>query len=329
MKKIGWIKIASKKYGGVIYGERVRKVLAEYFDVELKNIEAKYFKWRYLKPFEWFFKLIRLKEKKDLWVRDDFFSMITFPLDKTRGKNLFLHHHIDFSVFPLLLRSIFYLLEKIFYHNLKKVDIIVTVSEYWRNYFISRGYPKVYKIYNGFDLSNFDIGKKEVLEFKKKYKLEDKPIIYLGNCQKAKGVVENYRALKNLDVHLITSGRSQIKIPARNLEIEYEDYLKLLKASSIVLVMSKFKEGWCRTAHEAMLCRTPVVGSGCGGMRELLEGGKQVICEDFQNLKEKVEYLLNHSEIREKMGEDGYNFAKNFTLERFKKEWINLVNKIL
>ena len=45
----------------------------------------------------------------------------------------------------------------------------------------------------------------------------------------------------------------------------------LLQAASVAVTMSKFNEGWCRTAHEAMLCKTPVVGSGMGGMGELLE----------------------------------------------------------
>lgn len=128
---------------------------------------------------------------------------------------------------------------------------------------------------------------------------------------------------------MITSEENQIKIPVRNLEIDYKEYLRLLKASSIVIVMSKFKEGWCRTAHEAMLLKTPVIGSGKGGMKELLEGGKQIICENFDSLRERVEYLLNYPGVREKMGEDGYNFAKDFTLERFKRDWLELLSKIL
>ena len=72
----------------------------------------------------------------------------------------------------------------------------------------------------------------------------------------------------------------------------FGDYLKLLKASWVVLTMSKFKEGWCRTAHEAMLLKTPVIGSGTGGMRELLENGKQIVCPEFDNLREKVKYLF-------------------------------------
>ena len=93
--------------------------------------------------------------------------------------------------------------------------------------------------------------------------------------------------------------------------------------------MSKFKEGWNMTAHEAMLFQTPVVGAGLGGMKELLEGGKQIICENFNSLKKEVEYLLNHPQEREKIGRDGYDFAKNFTRERFQKDWLNLLEKII
>lgn len=329
MKKINWVQIRSKPYGGNVYREEVKKILEQKFDLTTNSIEAEYIRWRYLKPLEWFLRLSNLKGKADLWIRDDFLSLITLSLDRTKGRTLFLSHHVDFSVFPVFTRPVFIILEKIFYRVLKKTDAIVTVSDYWEKHFLKRGYNRVYKIYNGFGLSLFDIFQEETSEFKKKYKLEEKPIIYIGNCQKAKGVVESYRALKDLDVYLITSGRPQVKIPAINLEIEYREYLKLLKASSVVVTMSKFNEGWCRTAHEAMLLKTPVIGSGLGGMKELLEGGKQIVCPDFNELREKVEYLLSHPEIRIKMGEDGYNFAKNFTSERFRNDWLVLINRLL
>jgi glycosyltransferase involved in cell wall biosynthesis len=113
------------------------------------------------------------------------------------------------------------------------------------------------------------------------------------------------------------------------LEVPDRDYLRLLKASSVVITMSKFKEGWCRTAHEAMLCKTPVIGSGLGGMRELLEEGKQIICPDSKNLREKVEYLLNNQEVREETGENGFIFATKFTFKRFKRSWQELIKKMI
>ena len=330
MKKIGLIQIFSKRYGGVIYMQQLAETLSGEFGLETVNLEATHLrKRRYLKFLESFYYLFKLKGEKNLWIRD-FYSTLSLSKKRTIGKNLVMVFHIDFLKFPLFSRIPLFLLEKLFfYRQLKKVDAIVTISEYWKDYFLEKGYKNVYKIYCGFDLDNFNITEEEILEFKKKHKLEGKPIIYLGNCQKVKGVVDAYRALKNLDAYLVTSSRKQANIPTLNFNFDYRDYLKLLKASSVVITMSKFKEGWCMTAHEAMLCKTPVIGSGLGGMKELLDGGKQVVCGDFKNLKEKVEFLLEHPGNRKKMGEDGYNFAKGFTAERFKEDWLNLIKKII
>jgi glycosyltransferase involved in cell wall biosynthesis len=329
-KKIGWIEIFFKRYGGVIHREYVRNALAEIFDVELLNLEARRLKnFRYLKFFESFFYLLALRGEKDLWVRG-FFETVFMRTKKTKGKNLVWIHHLDFSGYSAVSRPFLNFLNRFFFFpNLRKADYIVTISEYWRKYFSDRGYKNVYKIYGGFELEKYNITDQEVFEFKKEHKLEDKPIIYLGNCQKGKGVVESYESLKDLNAYLVTSGEEKVKIPAINFNLDYRGYLKLLKASSIVLTMSKFKEGWCRTAHEAMLLKTPVIGSGSGGMKELLEGGEQTVCEDFKNLKEKTEYLLNNPEIRKQTGERGYKFAENFSIKNTQKNWQDLIGSLL
>jgi glycosyltransferase involved in cell wall biosynthesis len=330
IKEIEWIEFASSRYGGVWYNQQSRKAISKHFDLELVSLKAEHLKnRRYLKFLELFYYLLQLKGEKDLWIRD-FYSVLSLSRRKTKGKNLALIFHIDFLKFPLLSKIPLFLMEKLFfYRQLRKVDAILTISEYWKNYFLDKGYKNVYKIYCGFDLNNFNISDQEVIDFKKKYNLESKPIIYLGNCQKAKGVVDAWHALKGMDAHLVTSGKRHTNVPTLNLDLDYRDYLKLLKASSVVLTMSKFKEGWCITAHEAMLLKTPVIGSGLGGQHELLEGGNQIICKDFKNLREKVEYLLNHKEASKIQGEKGFNFAKNFTVEKFEEEWTDLIKKII
>lgn len=328
MKNISWVKISGRKYGGVAYEEGAMEVLKNYFNLEYIKINSSIFKKGYLRAPELIFNLLKLKGEKDLWIRDSN-AVITVPFDRTKGKKAAIIHHIDFSTSRPLFKPIDFIIEKLIYRGLRKMDAIITISQYWRSHFLKRGFQNVFVVHNGFDLNSFNISLQETEKFKEENHLQGKPIIYLGNCQKAKGVIESYQALKGLDVHLITSGEPFIKIPVRNLEMEYREYLKLLKAASVVLTMSKFKEGWCRTAHEAMLLKTPVVGSGLGGMKELLEEGKQLICPDFTSLREKVEYLLNHPEIRIKMGEDGYNFAKNFTLEKFREDWLSLLNFVL
>lgn len=328
-KDIGIFTIFSKRYGGNIYKDRALNVLSSSFNISYVNLEASYFNNRYLKALESFIKLLFFKGQKDLWIRD-FYSTVTLNKNNIKGKNLSLIFHIDFSGFRFFPRIILPLLEKaFFYRQLKKIDAIVVISEYWKNYFLHRGFKNVYKIYCGFNVNSFDVKDHEILEFKKKYALEGKPIIYLGNCQKPKGVADAYEALKDLDAYFVTSGKKTVKIPALNLDVDYVEYLQLLKASTIAITMSKFQEGWCMTAHEAMLLKTPVIGSGMGGMKELLEGGKQIVCSDCKDLKKEVEYLLNNPKEREKIGQMGYNYAKDFTLERFKKEWLEVINTIL
>lgn len=325
---IGWIEISLKQYGGNLYNEQAREALSKEFDVELVNREAKIFKYfRPLKLVESLLRLLALSGKKDAWVRD-FYSILTMPFDRTQGKQIAMVHHVDFSGFPLFARFVFFFLQKLFYYNLKRVDVIVTVSEYWKQHFLQMGYQRVYKISNGFDLSEYKITDEEVEEFKKQYNLEGKPIIYLGNCQKIKGVKEAYKILRDLNVHFVTSGKRMVKIPAQNLEIGRRDYFKLLKASTVILAMSKLKEGWGRTAHEALLLGTPVIGSGSAGMKELLDGGGQIV-SDFKDLKEKVQYILLHPRVQKEMVDRGYIFAKDFTMERFEREWIQFAKQLL
>jgi len=322
------INTTDKKYGGNIYQKMIAEVLSGNIDIKFINVGTKNVgELRYLEAPLILWRIFKISRRKDFDIVIRNFEASLFR-NKEPVKNIAIIHHIDSSCSPTFLKITYPFLEKIILRNLKRFDAIVTVSQYWKNYFKKRGYENVYIIYNAFNLNDFDFSSEEIEEFKKRHNLTEKPIIYLGNCQKAKGVVESCQALKDLDATLVTSGEQMIKIPARNLEIEYNDYLKLLKASSIVVTMSKFKEGWCRTAHEAMLLKTPIIGSGKGGMRELLKGGKQIICEDFNSLRAKVEYLLNHPEVRKKMGEDGYNFAKNFTVERFKEDWLKLIKKL-
>ena len=319
--RIGWIEVLRRPYGETIYAEMAQSILSSQWNVEVINVGYDpYFKILY-PAILW--KLCRIRGEKEVWIRN-FDSILTMPYDHIKGKNIALIHHIDPTIQPFYQKPIFSALERAFYRNLQNVDGIITVSKFWQNHFQNMGFSPVYVIYNGFDVEKFHFEEQEILSFKKRFRLEQKPILYIGNCQRIKGVVEVYRSLRGLDCFLVTSGQRDIHLPVLHLNLDYRDYLLLLKSASVVITMSKFKEGWNRTAHEAMLCKTPVIGSGLGGMRELLEGGKQLICERIEDLKEMVRYALSHPEV----GQRGYEFAKQFSLGRFKMEWINLIKRI-
>ena len=68
MKKIAFIQIYSKKYGGVIYKKKVQEALEKAFDLELLNLEARHFKnLKYLKIPESFSYLLKLKGERPKW----------------------------------------------------------------------------------------------------------------------------------------------------------------------------------------------------------------------------------------------------------------------
>jgi glycosyltransferase involved in cell wall biosynthesis len=263
-----------------------------------------------------FYRSLTLKGVDDVWIHDT--NTIIYPNKKLEGTHVLLFHHIGGDVpspYPLFNK----ILNKIFYRNLSKTDYIIVVSEFWEEFLKEKGFDNVNVIYNPFNVSEFDFNKKEINDFQLKYNLKDRPIVYIGNCHELKGVKESYEHLKDLDVNLVTSGRKRVDIPALNLNLEYSEYLLLLKSSSVVVAMSKFPEGWCRTAHEAMLCKTPVIGSGLGGMAELLEVGGQITCQDFRELRNQVQYAIETPEL----GVLGYKYASQdkFKIESFNNKW--------
>ena len=84
--------------------------------------------------------------------------------------------------------------------------------------------------------------------------------------------------------------------------------------------MSRFLEGWNRTAHEATILGTTVIGSGKGGMKELLEKSNQIICSEFENLKDTVVDVLfenNNCKLDK-------HFISTLNLENFKNNWLKI-----
>jgi glycosyltransferase involved in cell wall biosynthesis len=241
-------------------------------------------------------------------------------------RNWVIVHHLDFTanrhariyepLGPYILRC------------LRRAEKVVAVSEFWKRYLEERGIAGVELIYNPFPVDEFSFSDDEVEAFKRRFGLLGKPIIYLGNRAEGKGVEHAYRALRGIDGHFVATSKDAR--PLDHLRTEYlqpSDYRLLLKASTLAVTMSTFDEGWCRNTHEAMLCETPVVGSGRGGMGELLRGGDQVVCETFDELAPQVSSLLADPVRRRAIGQRGFAFARQFTVERFNLAWRELVER--
>lgn len=231
-------------------------------------------------------------------------------------------YHYDTAYCHPLVKAHHYLTLRSLIGNKEKVSKLVVISKYWRDYFYNLGFKNIETIYCGFDKNEFvvDPGVSEIV--RSKINPKDKKIVYIGNSQKKKGADLVYEALKDRDDFLlVTSGNKDIDLPCLNLNLNRQEYLAMLSVSDVVLTFSQFKEGWNRVAHEAMLMGVPVIGSGLGGMGELLSGGGQNIVTDPADLNKAVNDVLLDSEV----GLRGKEYAETFTKQRFIQSCLGVV----
>jgi len=269
---------------------------------------------------------MKLKFAGEIVIRDAY-STVFAPFDRNR-KNIVIMHHLDL---PEDKKQMFFnVFKRRFYQKARTADKIVVVSEFWREILEKEGCSNVEIIYNSFDLGSFNFNNKEIQDLRLKLSIpQGKPIIYLGVARPEKGYAESYEQLRGIDAIFITTGTGRIDLPIIHKYLAYGDYLKMLKLSTLAVLMSKFKEGWCRNAHEAMLCGTPVIGSGKGGMKELLTKGGQIICDDFSNLQLIVSEFLRDEQRRAVLSRSGQKYASQFSLEYFKEKWLKLIESII
>ncbi len=316
-KRIVHLLTSDKKSGGNIYEQYLRDIDLEIAHEFLIEVNVKN---RVKKFFNFYFSLYKVSKKEYSTVIRK--SESSFFMNK-RQNNIVIFHHYYPAPTSFLVNMFQRFAHQNLLRNLDKVDTLVVVSRYWQEYFNNIGFRRIKVIYNPFEIKQYlDYNSKKIEQFKIKYKLDKKPIVYIGNPQKSKGTDKTYEALKDLDVHLVTSGGGELNLPISNLNLNFQEYILLLQSSSLSVLMSQIDEGWNRVAHESILCKTPVIGTGRGGMGELLEESKQIICIDFDNLKIVVENALNKNL---EISQETLSYVKNFFLEKFYMEWKNIL----
>lgn len=339
--------------GGLAYRRLLYECLARHHDVELVRVPERRRSNLAAKAAErlaFAARLQRIEGEKDLWIRD--FRELAFlgPL-RTRGRQIVVLHHFDARVQPNRLYN--ELADRLALRRLREADVTVTVSRYWQAR-VSRaaraGGGTVRIIYNAIDPGRFERlheglagqagpapgrradGPTEGAAdgttgaaFRRRLGLPEGPLVYIGNRVRGKGTRFALSVLAGEELVPVTSGPAQIDLPCPHLEAAYEDYLRLLAHSLAAVLQSRFDEGWCITAHEAMMCGTPVIGSGRGGMRELLEEGGQFVTQEPGEIRAILRRLRQDPAERAAVGERGRAFAAGFTRERFERAWLDLV----
>jgi glycosyltransferase involved in cell wall biosynthesis len=309
-----------KRYGGTIYQEYLSSALSLRHTVVNENIGISASGVsRFLAGLRYLLAMVRSSRRDGFDVAVKPIQAAFFP-HKAPAKTVVVVHHIDtrYSSFPA--RWYQNAMYRALRRNRNRIARVLAVSQFWKSFLEEHGFSNVSVAYNFLNPEDFAISPERIKEFRERHFPADKRIYYLGNPLPKKGYHLAYEALKDQDAYFVVTGNGTVSNSRIvHLDLSYADYLCLLSVADVVVTMSLFNEGWCRVAHEAMMCGTPVIGSGYGGMGELLAGGRQIILPPnrIEELPVAVERVLADHQT---YSQDAQSFASSFTHERFVSE---------
>lgn len=191
-------------------------------------------------------------------------------------------------------------------------------------------------------------------------KPEDRMILFVGRIEPLKGVDTLLQAMACLQlkeaqrpVHLAiiggdpTASPEQMTVEMARLQKLCEvlgldqsvvflgkrdqDKLPYYYSAAEVLVMPSHYESFGMVALEAMACGTPVIASEVGGLAYLVRDGETgftIPAEEPDALCEKLTWLLNDSELHQKMSRQAAEYAQDYAWEKIAKQIVDVYEEL-
>jgi len=257
-------------------------------------------------------------------------------ITKLMRKPILLHMHAcKFDVFYNDLNKT---KQKIVRSTLNTSDGIICLSKSWADVYNKLSQRKTYIINNTVPKL-----------LKNPYDMKSKVITFMGFIGSRKGVFDLLEAIKDLngtyDYHLeICGSGEEVKLKNKIIENNLQSVTTfhgwigskekdiILRRTSIFILPS-YDEGFPMVLLEAMSYGIPVISTPVGGIPELVEkeNGFLIKPGDIYSLKEKIQFLLEHSNIREQISINNYNtinqkFSMDYTFNRLEMIYDELLN---
>ncbi len=230
--------------------------------------------------------------------------------------------------------AVFYPIEKFFARFF--TDKLITINNDDYKLALKKFKTKVFRIHGvGIDPERYLPYEKSVCDdIRKKMSFSQKDIIVLcvgelntnkNQAMLIKAVSKALEQNSNIKLLLAGNGPNKDNLEAIISELNLTDYVKLLgyctdleKYQNItdISVSCSIREGLGLNVIEAMLTKKPVIGTINRGHCELIEesvNGFLVPIGDSEALAEKLLLLANNSDIRNIMGEIGFDYAQSYT----------------
>jgi len=235
-------------------------------------------------------------------------------------------------------------------------DRIIAISEHAKKDVMSMfNVPdnKIDVIYHGIDMGKFKWirDEKALLNFRKKYDLPGKYILYLGTDYPHKNLKNLLIAFSLLlkesgfaDTYLVLAGNSYTRdkgkylkeyiIPVKKnvINIGYinDDEISLLYNASNLFVFPSLHEGFGFPVLEAFSCGVPVICSNATSLPEIAgDAAYMVDATDPKQISEAMKIVLEDSHLRKNLVQKGLKRVSEFTWERCARETLGTYEKAL
>ena len=126
------------------------------------------------------------------------------------------------------------------------------------------------------------------------------------------------------------------KIASRNRYLEvhrtkpYEEVMKLLGDTALLLWISS-SDGLPNTILEAMMCKTLVVSTDVGGLKDVVKDNITgiLVIPTLHNIVNKVEKIIKDPRMATSIAKRAYSFVKNnYTLGPVSRKWRSILENI-
>ncbi len=235
--------------------------------------------------------------------------------------------------------------------HLAKGFYVITVSEFWRQKLIRRGFDeeKITLIPVGADWEDWPKIAPE--EAKRELGLSGQWVVYTNPLRLNKGIMNVLKAANQIKekfpsllvlVTGVTDRRTQRQVQQFVLEHHLENHFRYAgvipreqlplhyAASDVVVLPSLEEEGWGVTLLEGMMAGRPVICSPLGAMPELVRDKGIVLKKNTpQHLAKALERLIEDRGLRDLLGRAGPPQARQFSYQAAAQAHLSLFNKLL
>ncbi len=224
-------------------------------------------------------------------------------------------------------------------HYLKYIDKIFAVSVALKDALNQNGISNVAVVHNGINLQDWQVDNKAVEQFKNKYNILNKKVVFFGGrLSSLKGGREIIKAMKMVtssfpQAVLLVVGRKDKYLQeiskfaqTEGVSLINTDWLsgKELAAaywsSEVVVVPSVCFDSFPTVNLEAMACHRPVIATCFGGSRELVIDGQTGFIAnplDIKTMAEKIKIIITNQDLAKRLGNNGFARVKDhFTVEQ-------------